>query len=357
MLTWPFRWSWRNRKWVALVTGSLVLIAVATLLIVNPNGMVWGYLLGEKFHYGRPTNYWRKQFAAGWDDDTQGRRASARFLDFDSDGSPVLCDLLVDPDVNVRRVAAATLQIQGLNKPETVGPLATALTDADPWVRGLAAEAIGRRGELAREHFSTLVKLTDDPDPKVSGRAEAGAWGMDGDRMAERAGWVTYRSERGRYSARFPVRPKVSETVAENDGWRVRYERAEVNTADAVFVIEYTDDTLAEPKVEGEGSRWDRTVPIVKEYVSAANLSGHGELLKGEGGDTGLVMEFSGTDADGHPVEYLTVSRSAVDLANEGEWTVMAIDRTAKKRSAPVALAKMRYFLGSFKPDLRPKAK
>lgn len=81
--------------------------------------------------------------------------------------------LLVDPDKTVRALAARTL---GRADPRfmtsRMPPLVAALRDADPLVRGEAAEALGRVGTWAAT--SPLASLIEDSDAEVRRRALVG---------------------------------------------------------------------------------------------------------------------------------------------------------------------------------------
>jgi hypothetical protein len=358
LFTWPFRWFWRNRKWFALVAGSLLLLTVVTVLIVNPYGVVWGYLTGEKFYYDRPVSYWRKEFAAGWDEQRLGGVTLVPFTHpypKDLDGSPILCKFLSDPDVNVRRMAASGLRSAGTENPAAVPALAVALTDADPWVRGLAAEALGVRGVAAREHFPALQKLSGDPDPRVSFRAEQATWLVDGDRMADAAGWVTFRSDRCRFTNRFPHPPEESTHVVEDDGKKFTFHRFLARSADLTFVVEYTDERLLDPPSESSGAFTSRTRnPYLTEFLSDAELQGGGGFGKVPAGWDCLVLEQSGTSPTAGAVVHVSVTYWSDDHPAAPDWNTMAIDARAKGKRDPVRVGMMRYFTAAMKQDRPP---
>jgi len=74
---------------------------------------------------------------------------------------------LQDPNVRVRKKAAAVLGNVGAVDPAVVPALAGALKDRDAGVRGEAAQALLKIGPNAREAEAALAEAQQDCDPKV----------------------------------------------------------------------------------------------------------------------------------------------------------------------------------------------
>ncbi len=353
VLTWPFRFAWRIRKRLLVALGVLLVLSAVALLIWNPRGAVWGFLRGEKFYEGYAANWWRDRFAKGWEEETLGDDGWMIYWHIEDDfrGGPMLVDFLADPEVRVRRSAAACLWRVARTDSATVPPLVAALNDADPWVRGLAAEALGWRGELAREHFADVLALTTDPDPNVARRAEAGAWGIDPARMAERAGWVTYRCQPGKFTARFPITPTITETVAEDDNWRVRYVRATARTADATLVIEHTDTTRAELKPGGDETADKPQAPHQTEFLTGSRLSGAWVENEVAGKAGAMRVDRPGTSADRNAVGVRNVWRTAPEHPTEPKWDALALDLRTRKAERRSRIEMLRYFVHSLRAD------
>ena len=358
LLTFPFRWGWRNRRVLSLTALGLFLVAAVALAVWNPWGMVWGFLRGEKFHSYKAASYWKKKFAAGWDEETYGRRTCIDYWDFFKDGSPILCDFLADPDVNVRRVAAAQLRIDGTKNPNTVAPLRTAMADDDFWVRMLATEALSRRDELVRDAYPDFLRLADDPDERMRHRAEMGLWAADPERTAERQGWVTFRSDAFGITARFPKRPVESVVRKIDQDQLLGYRRFEARLPDGILLIEVFDPSLTEDvhtALEDFSLISDRVSPMRHDVLEDFQVGGQGQLGRGPNGEPFIIMLEQGKHPKLGVVRIYTYSFGESGSGSEKQLDALAVD-SAVNRNLPARLGMLRYFTDSVVVDRPAKA-
>src|SRR5438105_237259 len=94
-------WPTMARHVQAVLTRSLV--AGTVWVCLARRTQVIGWLRHEATYQGKPTSYWTRAMQAGTEDVGKSLREGG------SEAVPVLCEMLRDPDENVRRQVLLTL--------------------------------------------------------------------------------------------------------------------------------------------------------------------------------------------------------------------------------------------------------
>jgi HEAT repeat protein len=148
-------------KW--LVGLGILLLVGAAVVLFEPTGVARGWLRGEAFFQGRPTNYWRKALA---DADPAAQVRSAGTLKGGGAAAvPVLAAVFQEDrpgDWQAAQVRCKAGEILGQigSEARTVTPaLLAGLKDPDPAVRKVALVALGQVGVPAEEGVPALAAL------------------------------------------------------------------------------------------------------------------------------------------------------------------------------------------------------
>jgi HEAT repeats len=196
----------KRRVTVALALGIATLLAILLALPV-PRSILLGFVRGESFYKGRPTSHWRG-VVKWWVEYEKEHRPSVfigaivvhatlppppppslfdrvkavlpgfdsidNFLppgwDSDPAAIPVLSDLLLDPDADVREYAALTLSRQGPQAHIALPRLIELLEDDNAEVRRSAAIAVADIETRAEVRVPLLLRMLKDRDPIVRRR-------------------------------------------------------------------------------------------------------------------------------------------------------------------------------------------
>jgi HEAT repeat protein len=93
---------------------------------------------------------------------------------------PVLCQLLKDPDPEIRRYAAHCLFALGIQAEPALPQLCGALRDTDPFVRREILRCLGKMGQRARAAEDLIAILLDDNELLVRIEAALAKWQVGG---------------------------------------------------------------------------------------------------------------------------------------------------------------------------------
>lgn len=142
----------------------LVLIGGATVALLEPNGVVLGWLRGESFFQKRPTSYWRKCLL-----DTAQASRNNNLHTLATGGAaalPVLEELAKDTEPRVRQDAVMALGQLGAEAGSAVPTLTKALDDTDADVRHAAVDSLVRLGPVvAAAAIPDLTRRLQSDDP------------------------------------------------------------------------------------------------------------------------------------------------------------------------------------------------
>ncbi len=174
-----------RKRWLLILPGLVAIGFVAFWL--HETGIVLGWLRGEAFYQGRPTNYWSRELA-GWNYCNYG----CAFGDFDGEGWPdifvandglwVAGNGAVAADIDNEPVAVHLLSGNGTMVVDWSSSLpgsycrAPGIVDKVAGLFGVTLDSGDPpallRGDPAAE--AVLRELLDDPDPQVRAHAKRG---------------------------------------------------------------------------------------------------------------------------------------------------------------------------------------
>jgi HEAT repeat protein len=165
---------------VSLMTKKLI-IAVVVLGIVaaaawfEPTRTVRGWALGDPFFDGRSASGWEARLQSS--DPTDQATTPEKLEAGKAAAMPVLIKILASPDPGVRWKVANILARIGPDARDAVMPLIDRLDDPDPFVRKVAAEALGEIRETRPEVISAIKsKLnTSERDSVIRALSKFGA--------------------------------------------------------------------------------------------------------------------------------------------------------------------------------------
>jgi len=182
----------------------VLVAAVAACAWFEPTRTVQGWARGEPFFDGRSASAWEERLAsrepaeqAATPDKLEAGRAAA---------VPVLLRLLFSADSSLRWKAANVLAKIGPEAHDAAPALAKCLDDADPFVRKVAAEALGEIKDTRPEVLAAMVaKLSGDerdlvirPLSKFGSAAESAAPALiaiiDNESLGDRTRWEAIRT-------------------------------------------------------------------------------------------------------------------------------------------------------------------
>ena len=159
-----------------VLLGVVVLLAAAPF--VDPTGVLLGLLRRETFYRNRPTTTWKKSLRDG---NPLVRTEALRALkDGGKDAIPVLAELVKaeDAGVEVRCVAIDFLGQLGEEGRAGAQVLTTALKDADPHIRKVAAAALGKISPTSPEAVPLLIDLLET-DARIAAARTLSVYGPE----------------------------------------------------------------------------------------------------------------------------------------------------------------------------------
>ena len=208
-----------NRRGRLGLIAILTLLGLLTLLIVDPHGRLLGLLHGEAFYRWRPTTYWRGVLAQ------DGAARKLRRSTFDQffksrRAVPVLKELLLDPDANVRwpcvRLIGLCASVRDQER------IFTRLLD-DP-EEDIRFEVLGALESLGPQAPGALPKLQELARTKNDAERIAALyvlWSIDPKTAQKTEKWATYTSEPWGFSASMPSRVETTPHTSSLDGSKV----------------------------------------------------------------------------------------------------------------------------------------
>jgi HEAT repeat protein len=163
------------KKWGPIGLGVILLGAAAALL--EPTGVVLGWIGGEPFFQDRPARYWQKALAA--EDPKTHAAASQALKDGGTAALPVLVALVRQPaaPAEVRSQAADLIGQLGDAGQPALPTLVTVAREADPHLRPVVVGAVAKIGFPGADAVPFLVGLLKSPDrlPALRALARGGA--------------------------------------------------------------------------------------------------------------------------------------------------------------------------------------
>jgi HEAT repeats len=204
-----------RRFWRCLLVCLPVLVCILLVAaLLEPNQIMVGLVLGDDFHDGRPTRYWREILKREGEAGKLSENTVASFR-FRGSGAPVLRMCACDGDRNVRWPAVFLLGRLARHQNYLAVPaLRQALTDEDREVQLQAIIGLGNLGANAMNASPELVVLLKAPEPQVAFLADKALWFVNKNLAIKECGWQIFESPRWAFSASFPGPPLEAQQPA-----------------------------------------------------------------------------------------------------------------------------------------------
>jgi HEAT repeat protein len=158
-----------------------ILVAVTLVVLLEPTGVVRGYVRGESFFDGRPASTWVNRLRSGNPKvETEARRS---LREGGAAAIPVLTEFIHWPgswDIGEVRILGVDLLAELGHSAHTAIPtVVAALSDQDSALRSRAAEALGAIGPNDPRVIAALTaELRLNPVPAARGLAKCGAMAL-----------------------------------------------------------------------------------------------------------------------------------------------------------------------------------
>jgi hypothetical protein len=265
------------RRWrsIALATVAIALLASIYVLDLYTH-MIRGFLRGEKFCAWQASSYWKAKLKAGLFD----RRMEETLIGSPQSSVPMLIDLTLDDDPNVRSTALYVLGRCEDQAEPALGQIIQALADPEPNVRFAAITALKRVHPDRRAALEKIKPLVDDSNVAVARNAASTLWELDPDAAVERFGWEEFRSRSLGFRAMMPPGVQTEEVPS---FWladaTTTLHLAEFNGT--LLVVAVTDHAPERLQELTDDERFKEAVSRLQESLTAA-LNERGTVRQGE---------------------------------------------------------------------------
>jgi HEAT repeat protein len=159
-----------------LIGLGVVMVVLVGALLLDPTFILIGFLRGQHFYRGRPTQFWKK--ALGDTDPAVHAAALRQLKEGGAEAVPVLVEIWSEEGnseweaIEVRCKAGGILSQIGPGGETAVRPLVRALKDQDPHIRAVAITALGSLGPCGcPEVVPALIDRLETEDRQAAARA------------------------------------------------------------------------------------------------------------------------------------------------------------------------------------------
>jgi len=196
----------KRQFWLCLALVFLIISVILTALL-EPTGILRGFVAGDDFYRDRPTRYWREVLRKEGQRGTISREIARQFWNNHA-AFPVLRECAHDADRNVRWPAIALLGHGDARSEQILSVLTSALEDEDMEVRLKAISALDHWGSMACSAVPTLITRLQDSEMQVAHFADIALWDIDQSAAVAACGWRSFTSADWKFTVMLPGEPE-----------------------------------------------------------------------------------------------------------------------------------------------------